>query len=142
MKTFAIRSFFCEKWLLAHVFRAPIDMKIHEARIFMSICPLAHENKGAEICTNKILERAAWMISEADDRQIFERFPSIATGILSDHGLMEAKSPAISGAGNLKNQRVCAEIARLSLLKNLFVQICTCPHTGTRIFSHNLPLTF
>ncbi|MDY5030449.1 MAG: hypothetical protein SPF18_00930 [Blautia sp.] len=63
------------------------------------------------------------MISGADGRKIFERFPSIATGISSDHGLMEAKFPSIGGAGNLKNRRVCDETCSQPPQKNLAGQM-------------------
>lgn len=39
-KTFEIRSFFCEKWLLSHVFAGPKVMYFHASMKYMTFCPL------------------------------------------------------------------------------------------------------
>ena len=40
LKTFIIRSFFCEKWLLFHDLAGFIDIKMYASIHFMSISPL------------------------------------------------------------------------------------------------------
>jgi len=39
MKSFKIRAFFFEKWLLFHDLAVPIDIKMYAGIHFMSICP-------------------------------------------------------------------------------------------------------
>ena len=54
-KTFGIRSFFYEKWLLPHVLAGPIDTRSYASIRFVSICPLTHTISFAYFSQNSLL---------------------------------------------------------------------------------------
>ncbi len=46
LKTFEIRSFFFEKWLLSHVFSVPKVRNRNTSVPFLTFCPLYHTRNG------------------------------------------------------------------------------------------------